>query len=113
MSPLPVMARQSDRLSDVRGRLGELRKRRSRAQDHVNACKQALNGMSDVNAVNSEEFKRAERAIRDLDEIKQSISLTEQEERYVLSTIAGVDGAIQRESFLSDPNVLEDLRQRD
>jgi HK97 family phage major capsid protein len=110
--PLPVMPRQSDRLTDVRGRLAELRQRRNRAQEHVQACKQALTASGGQPDVNSEAFRRAENAIKDLNEIQASISLTEQEENYVLSQIAGVDGALQRESFLSEPTVLEDLRQR-
>jgi len=67
----------------------------------------ALGG--DVN-VTSPEFQRAERAIRDLDGVKQSIALTESEENYVLSTLAGMEGPLRRESFMQDPEVLENLR---
>jgi hypothetical protein len=102
------------RLADCRERLAELRKQRTRIQDHLASAKQALNSVSgsmDATALGqSEEFRRVERAMRDRDDIATKIASVEEEERYLLGRLSGTEGIGHRENFLQDPNTLEELR---
>jgi hypothetical protein len=104
---------QRDRLDDVRSRAKDLRDRRAKARKFRDEARQAANDYSGNEAIEqTEEFRRLERAVGDLDQIGEQLVLVEEEERYVLSAMAGVDGGLHRESFLSSPNVLEELRVR-
>jgi hypothetical protein len=103
---------QRDRLADVRTWARELRNRRERAREfHRNAREAAGNYRGDGPIEQSEEFMRLQRAVGDLDEIGAELELTEQEERYVLSQMAGVDGPVGKGSFLRDPSVLQELQR--
>jgi len=107
---------QRDRLADVRQRARELRERRERARDFYRAAREAVgNYHGDQPLEQTDEFLRAQRAIGDLDEITQALELVEAEERFVLGQMAGLEGADNaitgRDSFLHDPNAVEELRQ--
>jgi len=103
-----VTAESRDRLHGINDKLVELRKRRTRAEDLKNACRSAI-PEGPVNTA-SDEFQRLQRATSDLDEIRKSIALVEQEQSFVLSQLAGLEGSLQRESFLNDPDTMNDLR---
>src|SRR5690349_19035956 len=107
MSSFPsVSSRQ--RLDDCRDRLQELRRRQVRARDLRDASKAAVNGTSGPIDTSSEDFRRLERATNDVRELETSISLVEQEEKFVSSQLAGLDGPLHNDSFLNDPHRLEE-----
>ena len=109
---MPVAVTHDQRLTDASERIKELRARAVRARDLRDAARKAVgNGNGSVDT-NSEDFRRAERAVNDLREIETSIALAEQERTYILSVMAGRDGAMARDSFLQDPNTLAELRIR-
>ena len=113
MSITPFNATQHDRLQDVRARARELRDRRARARDFHAQARAAAEAYSGDDLQGSEEFARLSRAVGDIDQIGHAIALVESEERFVLSQMAGLDGAsdglLGRETFLNDPQVLEEL----
>jgi HK97 family phage major capsid protein len=110
--PFPVVTHAA-RLEDCRSRLRELRSRQVKARDHRDSAKEAVNMNGGPLDTHSEQFRRLERAVEDLREIETNIGLVEQEERYVLSQIAGIDGSgamTYQENALRDPAVLENLQ---
>ena len=57
------------------------------------------------------QFRTLEAAQKDMTDLAGKIASVEQEESYLLATIGGIDNVSARESFLQDPNALEDLRR--
>jgi HK97 family phage major capsid protein len=100
------------RLSDARERLADLRRQRQNAVDHRDAARSALQGVqaSGTDLVGTPEFRRAEQAVQDVNRLQAQIASVEQEERYLLSRLAGTDAIGTRESFLSDPSAMEEIR---
>src|SRR5450759_59496 len=108
---MPVDNRQV--LDAVRGRLTELRRERTQVSDRVREAKEYLSKVNTAGKVGditaSDEFRRAETALREQDEVGRKITLAEEEERFHLGRIAGVDGSGHgRETFLNDPDVLSE-----
>ena len=102
----------NQRLADTRERLQELRRRHVQARDVRDATKQALGSSSEPINPGSDSFRRLERAQSDLRQIETDVALVQEEERYVLAQLAGVDGSgslTYRENALRDPAVLENL----
>ena len=83
-----------------------------RARDLRDATKKSVGASGKAVDPHSEDFRRLERAVQDLQEIETSIAMVESEQTYILSAMAGVDGPMVRDSFLQDPNLLTELRQR-
>jgi HK97 family phage major capsid protein len=106
---LPVVTHAA-RLEDCRSRLRELRSRQARTRDFRDSAKKAVNQNGGPLDTTSEDFRRLERAVNDLQDIEQSIGLVESEEKYVLSLMAGLAGPLHNDSFLQDPHRLEELR---
>jgi hypothetical protein len=106
-----ISVTQRDRLADVRQRARDLRERRTRARELHGAARDAAASYQGDDIQNSEEFLRLQRASGDLDSIANALELVEAEERFVLSSMAGIDGPVSGEqSFLHDPRVLEQLQ---
>jgi HK97 family phage major capsid protein len=102
------------RINDVRSRLVDLRRERTRIMDAQRDAKAVLqrtglHGDADA-IVSTPEFKRAEALTRDLTEVDLKIASVQQEENYLLGRLSGVEGSGRRENFLTDPHTLEELR---
>jgi HK97 family phage major capsid protein len=107
----PVITR-TQHLNDIRDRRRELQRRHNQVRDLVAAAKTAIPMIDGTVDVSSSEFRTLDRATADLRQIETDMALISEEERYALSAMAGVDGPMVRDSFLQDPNVLDELRQR-
>lgn len=97
-----------DRLADIRGRTRDLRDAIKAAKDERDAARAAMTETGKVDP-NSTEFKRAEQAVRTLNGLEDQLALVQDEERYVLAQLAGVDPSANGDSFLRDPEVLQSL----
>ena len=73
---MPVaMITKNQRLDDCRGRLQELRSRQVRARNLRDATKKSVGASGGAVDPHSEDFRRLERAVQDLQEIETSIAM--------------------------------------
>jgi hypothetical protein len=108
---MPLTAPPSN--ADLRARLSELRAERNRADRHHEVCRQAALDYDGTDLQHSPEFRRLEEATRERDRIVGEIALLEAQEQHGLHQINNGDGArTSVDSFMNDPNAIEDLRQR-
>jgi HK97 family phage major capsid protein len=102
------------RLNACKSQQATLRSQRNTAKDALDgarAATQALGANGNVNLGDIQttpEFQRLQRAQKAASDIEVQLASLEEEERFLLSRIAGVDTQ-DRESFMSDPNVMARL----
>lgn len=108
---MPATAHVRDQLADVRTRTLELRDRLARAKADRDRAREAFAHSADLGE-DSPEFRRAGLAVDAVHRIERELAMVTDEERFLLSQAAGMDGgAVYADSFTRDPEMLESLQR--
>ena len=109
MTP-PVRLRE--RLNDARDRQRAIRGRIAEARRERDGALEGMPGGSTAH-IRPEASRAAERAAQAIDAAERYLEMSEDEERFSLHQVAGLNGAPRRESSPSDPETMEQLKRLD